>query len=30
MVAGIGSMVIIYDAVDGDVLHTLKGHKASH
>ena len=27
LVAGVGNRVLIYDAVDGDLLHALKGHK---
>uniref|UniRef100_A0A7S0VDQ0 Intraflagellar transport protein 122 homolog n=1 Tax=Polytomella parva TaxID=51329 RepID=A0A7S0VDQ0_9CHLO len=27
VVAGVGSRVLVYDAVDGDLLHALKGHK---
>jgi hypothetical protein len=27
VVAGIGNRVLVYDAVDGDLLHALKGHK---
>eukprot|EP00798_Chlamydomonas_sp_ICE-L_P028208 gene28208-31309_t len=29
LVAGVGNRVLIYDAVDGDLLHALKGHKDS-
>ena len=27
LVAGIGTRVLVYDAMDGDLLHSLKGHK---
>eukprot|EP00854_Cymbomonas_tetramitiformis_P014886 gene14886-17599_t len=27
LVTGVGSRVLVYDAVDGDLLHSLKGHK---
>ena len=27
LVAAVGSRVLVYDAVDGDLLHSLKGHK---
>mmetsp|Transcript_5353 Transcript_5353/g.11710 ORF Transcript_5353/g.11710 Transcript_5353/m.11710 type:complete len:1236 (+) Transcript_5353:188-3895(+) len=27
LVAGVGNRVLVYDAVDGDLLHALKGHK---
>lgn len=27
IVAGVGNRVLVYDAVDGDLLHALKGHK---
>lgn len=29
LVAGVGNRVLVYDAVDGDLLHALKGHKVS-
>ncbi|KAF5843203.1 intraflagellar transport protein [Dunaliella salina] len=29
LVAGVGNRVLVYDAVDGDLLHALKGHKDS-
>jgi hypothetical protein len=29
LVAGVGQLVVVYDASDGDVLHTLKGHKVT-
>ena len=27
LVTGMGSRVLVYDAVDGDLVHSLKGHK---
>ncbi len=27
LVAGVGNRVLVFDAVDGDLLHALKGHK---
>lgn len=27
LVAGVGNRVLVYDAVDGDLLNALKGHK---
>ena len=27
LVAGVGNRVLVYDSVDGDLLHALKGHK---
>ena len=27
LVAGVGSRVLVYNATDGDLLHSLKGHK---
>ena len=27
LVAGVGTRVLVYDAMDGDLLHSLKGHK---
>ena len=27
LVAGVGSRVLVYNASDGDLLHSLKGHK---
>ncbi|WZN66107.1 intraflagellar transport protein 122 [Chloropicon roscoffensis] len=29
LVAGVGTRVLVYDAMDGDLLHSLKGHKDS-
>ncbi len=29
LVAGVGNRVLVYDAVDGDLLHALKGHKVT-
>ena len=29
LVTGIGNRVLVYDAADGDLLHSLKGHKDS-
>lgn len=29
LIAGVGARVLIYEANDGELLHALKGHKAS-